>query len=196
MPQGGNKDYINALLVVAALITTVTFTSGFTIPGGFKDSTPNVGMANLITNPRLILFLIFDILALETSFLAVVSLILAQLGDPTLYQSSVRVAMISLYFAMYFMTLAFFFVMVIAAGNVRWLVYVIFCLIFSILTLAFSRFMPHLLLHYCGSSYKLMMPFVSFANSCDDDGHESPQFSAHKSEKISNNDQVEMSDTT
>ncbi|KAL9816295.1 putative ankyrin repeat-containing domain, PGG domain, protein accelerated cell death 6 [Arabidopsis thaliana] len=114
-PKGGrNKDYINALLVVAALIATVTFTAGFTIPGGYRSSTPNLGMANLATNTRLLLFLIYDILALEISFVAVVSLILAQLGDPALYQSFARVAMALVCLAIYFMSLAFFVAMVIA----------------------------------------------------------------------------------
>ncbi|XP_018512602.1 protein ACCELERATED CELL DEATH 6 isoform X2 [Brassica rapa] len=42
-----NKDYVNTLLVVSALVATVTFAAGFTIPGGFNSSGPNSGRATL-----------------------------------------------------------------------------------------------------------------------------------------------------
>ncbi|CAN7031377.1 hypothetical protein IGI04_030914 [Brassica rapa subsp. trilocularis] len=41
-----SKDYANTLLVVAALIATVTFAAGFTIPGGFNNSTPKLAIGN------------------------------------------------------------------------------------------------------------------------------------------------------
>ncbi|EOA23108.1 hypothetical protein CARUB_v10003901mg [Capsella rubella] len=193
-PMGGaNKDFINALLVVAALIATVTFTAGFTIPGGFRSSTPNLGMANLVTNPRLILFLIFDISALGTSFFAVISLILAQLGDPALYQSSVRTAMTSVYFAIYFMSLAFFSAMVIAAGNVIWLIVVLYLSSMPFLSVMFSLFFPHfLLLRVTGSPSwlgKFLGVYVASAND-DDESYQSS--SANKSVKILGNDNVEI----
>ncbi|CAL9233135.1 unnamed protein product, partial [Arabidopsis halleri] len=130
------------------LIATVTFTAGFTLPGGFKSSTPNLGMANLATNPGLFLFLLYDILALETSFVAVVSLILAQLGDPALYQSTVRLAMASVCVSIYSMSLAFLVAMVIAAGNVIWLIVFFIILILPFIGVIISMFFPHFVLHY------------------------------------------------
>ncbi|CAA7047016.1 unnamed protein product [Microthlaspi erraticum] len=126
MIREGNKEYINALLLVAALVATVTFAAGFTIPGGFNSSAPNLGMPTLATDSRLIIFLIFDMVAMQCSVVAVVSLMWAQLGDPALRSTSLNVALKSLHFALESMVLAFLFGMVIAAGNINWLVVVIY----------------------------------------------------------------------
>ncbi|KAL9285588.1 putative ankyrin repeat-containing domain, PGG domain, protein accelerated cell death 6 [Arabidopsis thaliana] len=45
-----NKDYVSTLLVVAALVATVTFAAGFTIPGGFNSSGSYLGRATLASD--------------------------------------------------------------------------------------------------------------------------------------------------
>ncbi|XP_023636792.1 protein ACCELERATED CELL DEATH 6 isoform X2 [Capsella rubella] len=127
--DGGNKDYINALLVVAALIATVTFTAGFTIPGGVRSSNPNLGMANLA-------------------------------------------AMLCLYLAIYFMSFAFFFAMVIVAGNATWLLSIYIYLTIPTLMLMLSTFIPHALLHRSGFRSRLLWFLVYLGNSIDDGGNQ------------------------
>ncbi|XP_047268828.1 uncharacterized protein LOC124898812 [Capsicum annuum] len=60
-------------LVVAALLMTVTFTAGFTLPGGFESNTnsPNKGMAILLRRTAFRAFVISDVIAFARSTAAV-----------------------------------------------------------------------------------------------------------------------------
>ncbi|PHU18696.1 hypothetical protein BC332_14391 [Capsicum chinense] len=60
-------------LVVAALLMTVTFTAGFTLPGGFESDTnsPNKGMAILLRRTTFRAFVISDVIAFACSTAAV-----------------------------------------------------------------------------------------------------------------------------
>ncbi|WZY82943.1 hypothetical protein YC2023_029327 [Brassica napus] len=101
------KDHINALLLVAALVATVTFAAGFTIPGGFNSSAPNMGMAVLAYDSTLFFFLVLDTLAMQSSVVAIVALIWAQLGDPAIVHRAFHLALPSLFLALLSMSWAF-----------------------------------------------------------------------------------------
>ncbi|KAM3236422.1 hypothetical protein P3L10_016459 [Capsicum annuum] len=60
-------------LVVASLLMTVTFTAGFTLPGGFESDTnsPNKGMAILLRRTAFHAFVISDVIAFACSAAAV-----------------------------------------------------------------------------------------------------------------------------
>ena len=58
-------------LVVAALIATVTFTAGFTVPGGFKSGGVDEGMAALSKRTAFRVFLIANTLAFGLSITSV-----------------------------------------------------------------------------------------------------------------------------
>ncbi|CAL9225320.1 unnamed protein product [Arabidopsis halleri] len=122
-----NRDYVNTLLLVAALVATMTFAAGFTIPGGFNSDTekPNLGRATLAKNPTLFIFLLFDILAMQSSVATICSLIWAQLGDPLLIRESLHVALPLLLFSLLCMPMAFLFGVITAIGYVKWLLVII-----------------------------------------------------------------------
>ncbi|XP_021718502.1 protein ACCELERATED CELL DEATH 6-like isoform X1 [Chenopodium quinoa] len=86
------KERINTLLLVATLVATVTFASGFTVPGGFNNNNPKVGMATLAHKCAFQVFVITNTIAMYTSILTMVTLIWAQLDE-------LRLVLLSLDFA-------------------------------------------------------------------------------------------------
>ncbi|XP_027098720.2 protein ACCELERATED CELL DEATH 6 isoform X1 [Coffea arabica] len=67
-----SKRKDDTYLIVAALIVTVTFAAGFTVPGGYESSDgPNKGMAVLRHKPSFIVFVIADMIALAYASAAV-----------------------------------------------------------------------------------------------------------------------------
>ncbi|KNA14728.1 hypothetical protein SOVF_104960 isoform B [Spinacia oleracea] len=87
------KERINTLLLVATLVATVTFTSGFTVPGGYNNNKPNEGMATLAHKCAFQVFVISNTIAMYTAILTAVTLIWAQLDD-------LRLVLLSLDFAL------------------------------------------------------------------------------------------------
>ena len=154
-----NKDYVNTLLVVAALVATVTFAAGFTIPGGFNSSGPNLGMATLASDRKLLYFMIFDILAMQSSILTIATLIWAQLGDPALVQRSINVALPLLFFSLLCMPVAFYCGVFVAFAHVKGLV--IFLTIASVIFVFLMIFVlgPHVILQIPGIP-KILGPYI------------------------------------
>ncbi|XP_042496827.1 protein ACCELERATED CELL DEATH 6-like [Macadamia integrifolia] len=75
------KGRFDTLVLVATLIFTVTFTAGFTAPGGFNSDGPYKGMATLFRKPLFDLFVICNTMAFYLSIVIVVNNICAQLAD-------------------------------------------------------------------------------------------------------------------
>ncbi|XP_024009935.1 protein ACCELERATED CELL DEATH 6 [Eutrema salsugineum] len=186
-----NKDYINTLLVVAALVATVTFAAGFTIPGGFNSSDPNLGMATLANDTKLVAFMVFDILAMQSSIVTIATLIWAQLGDPALVQRSLIVALPSLFLALLCMPGAFYFGVLVVFAQVKGLV--IFLSISSVIFFFIMLFVlgPHVLLQIPGIPAYFGIYFVPFVWLLDEDA------SAHASAtKISSKNLIEKQEST
>ncbi|AEE83437.1 ankyrin repeat family protein [Arabidopsis thaliana] len=143
-----NRHYVNALLVVAALVATVTFAAGFTIPGGYiSDSKkPNLGRATLATNPTLFIFLLFDILAMQSSVATICTLIWAQLGDLALILKSLHVALPLLLFSLLCMPVAFLFGVITAIAHVKWLLVTISIISGGFFLFAIFILGPHVML--------------------------------------------------
>ncbi|AEE82324.2 Ankyrin repeat family protein [Arabidopsis thaliana] len=104
---GKYKDRVNTLLLVATLVATMTFTAGFTLPGGYNGSVPNFGMATLAKKTAFQVFLVFDTLAMYCSIITIVALIWAQLGDLSLIMKAFNLALPLLGLALTSMSIAF-----------------------------------------------------------------------------------------
>lgn len=180
-----NKDYVNTLLVVAALVATVTFAAGFTIPGGFNSSEPNQGLPTLAGDRKLTYFMVFDILAMQSSIVTIATLIWAQLGDPALVHTSLNVALPSLFFALLCMPVAFYFGVFVVFARVKGLV--IFLDVASAVFIFLMLFLlgPHVLLRIPGIPAAFGAYFVLFVLLVDDDHHEQASPAKISSEEAS-----------
>ncbi|XP_033135858.1 protein ACCELERATED CELL DEATH 6 [Brassica rapa] len=180
-----NKDYVNTLLVVAALVATVTFAAGFTIPGGFNSSEPNQGLPTLAGDRKLTYFMVFDILAMQSSIVTIATLIWAQLGDPALVHTSLNVALPSLFFALLCMPAAFYFGVFVVFARVKGLV--IFLDVASAVFIFLMLFLlgPHVLLRIPGIPAAFGAYFVLFVLLVDDDHHEQASPAKISSEEAS-----------
>ncbi|XP_074309096.1 protein ACCELERATED CELL DEATH 6-like [Silene latifolia] len=101
------KERINTLLIISTLIATVTFASGFTVPGGYNNSNPKQGMATLDHKWAFQVFAITNTIAMYTSILAMVTLIWAHLDDVRLILVSLNVALPLIGTALSMMSVAF-----------------------------------------------------------------------------------------
>ncbi|KAJ0779931.1 putative ankyrin repeat-containing domain, PGG domain, ankyrin repeat-containing domain superfamily [Helianthus annuus] len=107
-----NMDYcksrVNTLLLVAALVATVTFAAGFTMPGGYNSSdSQHAGMVTMQHKTRFRIFVICDSIAVYSSIIVTVMLMWAQLGDLNLMLNALRKAQRLLGLSLGMMSLAF-----------------------------------------------------------------------------------------
>ncbi|XP_058087969.1 protein ACCELERATED CELL DEATH 6-like [Magnolia sinica] len=98
------KAMANTILVVAALIATVTFAAAFTLPGGYSEDSHK---ANLTTNLFFKLFIISDTTGLFSSITVSFLLIRVGIGDQDLLVRTLRFAMEMTLVAVGSMALAF-----------------------------------------------------------------------------------------
>ncbi|KAG7542956.1 PGG domain [Arabidopsis thaliana x Arabidopsis arenosa] len=157
-----HRDYVNTLLLVAALVATVTFAAGFTVPGGFNSNAenPNLGRATLASNPTLFIFLLLDILAMQCSVATIAILIWAQSGDPKLILSSLHVALPLLLIALLSMPLAFLFGVITAIGHMTWLLVTICIIWYLFFFWAIFILGPHVMLQRSHVSPNLAGDFL------------------------------------
>lgn len=101
------KSRVNTLLLVSALVATVTFAAGFTMPGGYNSSGPRVGMVSMLHKTKFRLFVICDSIAVYSSIIVTVWLMWAQLGDLNLMLNALRKAQRLLGLSLAMMSLAF-----------------------------------------------------------------------------------------
>ena len=140
------KDRVNTLLLVSTLVATVTFAAGFTMPGGYNSSDPNVGMAALLMRNMFHMFVICNTTAMYTSILAAIILIWAQLGDLNVMDTALRFALPFLGLALTAMSLGFMAGVYLVVSNLHWLAIVvviigIICLV-GLLVPFFLLFLP------------------------------------------------------
>ncbi|XP_057529521.1 uncharacterized protein LOC130808092 isoform X1 [Amaranthus tricolor] len=91
-------DVRNTLSVVAALLATITFTAGFTLPGGFNQEN---GEAILAKKAAFLIFIISDTVAMCCSMLVLICLIWSMVYDSNkslfLIDRSMTLLMVALY---------------------------------------------------------------------------------------------------
>ncbi|KAA8525049.1 hypothetical protein F0562_011457 [Nyssa sinensis] len=115
------REMVTAVLLVATLVATVTFTAGFSIPGGYKNSEPDQGIATMLQKVKFQEFVICDSIAMYSSIIVAVTLIWAQLGDLSSMHVALKVALPLLGIALAMMSIAFMAGVYLVVSKLSWL---------------------------------------------------------------------------
>ncbi|KAF8025230.1 hypothetical protein BT93_F2159 [Corymbia citriodora subsp. variegata] len=119
------RDSINTLLVVAALVTTVTFTAGFAVPGGLNGSDTaskdDRGMATLLDDRLFQAFVICNSIAMICSMTSVAVFMLAYVTEFHLSMFGCQLAGGLLGISLPIMSAAFSIGVTLTIGKLPWL---------------------------------------------------------------------------
>ncbi|KAK3417527.1 hypothetical protein EUGRSUZ_H03467 [Eucalyptus grandis] len=94
-------------IVMATLIASVTFTAGFSVPGGYNSSEPNAGIATLLNKLIYDVFVICNSIALYSSIIAAVILLWMQMDDSHATPHTLRYARLPLLIALVTMSVTY-----------------------------------------------------------------------------------------
>lgn len=141
-PTTKYKERLNTLLMVSTLVATVTFASGFTVPGGYNQDNPDIGMAVLAHRCAFQVFVISNTIALFCSILAAVTLIWAHLDDLRLILLALDFAIPLLGIALIMMCVAFMAGLYVTLHTQLWLGIVVLVMGGGFLGAVFLFFVP------------------------------------------------------
>ncbi|XP_039160964.1 protein ACCELERATED CELL DEATH 6-like [Eucalyptus grandis] len=117
------EEAINTLLVVATLVTTVTFTAGFAVPGGLNSSDmaskDDRGVATMLGNRKFQEFVICNTFAMFCSMTSVVVLMLAYLSHLKLFYFKLALKLLGM--SLPAMSYAFLIGVNLTVGKLPWL---------------------------------------------------------------------------
>ncbi|KAF8008203.1 hypothetical protein BT93_K2007 [Corymbia citriodora subsp. variegata] len=124
------NEAINTRLVVAALDATVTFTAGFTVPGGFNGwdtaSKEERGVAVMLDKRMFQFFAICNAIAMFCSMIAVIHLMMAQQSDYHKAIAALVHSLAPLRIALLAMSIAFLTGVTLTIAKLPWLANTIF----------------------------------------------------------------------
>ncbi|KAK6919046.1 Ankyrin repeat [Dillenia turbinata] len=136
------KEKINNILLVATLIATITFTAGFTLPGGVNVFEPNAGTATMLRNWHFSVFVLCDNIAMYSSVIVAITLIWAQLGDIYLAHTALKLAFPLLGLSLATMSFAFASGAYLVVSDLHWLADLIWTLGLLFLLVLVLIFVP------------------------------------------------------
>ncbi|KAM4111071.1 hypothetical protein ACJW30_05G040500 [Castanea mollissima] len=122
MKLHSDKDRVGTLLLVAALVATVTFAAAFTVPGGYNGSG---GVATFLEKQMFQVFVICNTIAMYSAIAVVVTLIWAQLGDLNLVIAALKFAVPIFGLALTMVSVAFMVGNYLVLRNLNWLAYLV-----------------------------------------------------------------------
>ncbi|CAN6703170.1 unnamed protein product [Malus baccata var. baccata] len=110
---------VNNLLLVSTLVATVTFTAGFTMPGGYMSSGSDQGKSAMVTKWPFRVFLVCNTIAMYSSITVAIGLLWAQTGDMS--YACAKIGLPILGGALSMMLVAFMAGVALVTSNLSWL---------------------------------------------------------------------------
>ncbi|CDP14767.1 unnamed protein product [Coffea canephora] len=157
------RDKVNVILLVATLVATVTFSAGFAMPGGYKNSDPSQGIANMLEKVKFQEFVICDSLAMYSSIAVAVMLLWAQLGDQKSMHVALKLALPLLGIALAMMSIAFTAGVYLVVSKLNWLAHFVLFMGLNFVIVLVLLFLP---LCFLGSSNYHRFRFLSYCPFC------------------------------
>ncbi|KAK6241692.1 protein of unknown function DUF3447 - like 10 [Theobroma cacao] len=151
------KENVNVILLVSTLVATVTFSAGFTIPGGDNNSSPDEGSAIMLRERMFQLFVICNTMAMYSSIIIDVTLIWAQLIDLGLVFFALKLAVPLLGVALTMMSIAFMAGLYLVVSKLSWLASVVLSLWLIFLVMLAAIFIP-----LCCSASCYILRYISY----------------------------------
>ncbi|XP_042484787.1 protein ACCELERATED CELL DEATH 6-like [Macadamia integrifolia] len=159
------KDRFDTFVVVATLISSVTFTAGFTIPGGLNSDGPEKGMATLLRNDAFIFFVVYNTIAFYLSIAVVLNIIWEQWGDDRSLILAVNLSLQLLTIALTMMAMAFGAGLYTVIRELHWLAFLVLIIgeITAFVFLAISLFYYAILLLLFAVPYMPKNPVLRYS---------------------------------
>ncbi|KAL3714435.1 hypothetical protein ACJRO7_006371 [Eucalyptus globulus] len=141
------RDHVNTLSVIMALVASVTFTSGLSVPGGYNGSDGDAGVPLLLHKAMYKVFVTCNAIALYSSIMALVLLFMSSLNDPYMKRLAIVLSLYPLTITFFTMPLAFMAGVYVTETKVAWLSIFLLVLgsvaLFGIWCLLFLRGVPY-----------------------------------------------------
>ncbi|KAF7849819.1 hypothetical protein BT93_L0256 [Corymbia citriodora subsp. variegata] len=154
------KSRAEVRMIVATLIAGVTFAAGFSVPGGYNGSEPDIGIATLLNKPMYDVFVICNSIAMYNSIIAVTILLWTQINDPHAVFRALGMTRLPLLIALATMSMAFTAGVYVTISKRAWIAVValiIGIIAFSvILILYIALFVP------LGYKCRLVQPYADY----------------------------------
>ncbi|XP_056162979.1 protein ACCELERATED CELL DEATH 6-like [Syzygium oleosum] len=152
------RDIADSFAVVLALVASVTFTSGFSVPGGYNGSEGDAGIPILLHKAMYNVFVICNSIAMYSSITALAVLIWYRVNDPSVGQTVIFLSILPLWTTLLAMPLAFMAGIYVTVSKLTWLS--IFGLVLGSVALL-TIFDIFMLIHIpLGSRHPLIRPFT------------------------------------
>ncbi|XVE66194.1 hypothetical protein DITRI_Ditri08aG0061000 [Diplodiscus trichospermus] len=171
------KESVNVVLLVSTLVATVTFSAGFTIPGGDNNSGPDEGAAIMLRERMFHLFVICNTMAMYSSIIVAITVICAQLIDLCLVFFALKLALPLLGVALTMMSIAFMTGLHLVVSKLSWLACVVLLMWLVFLVMLAAIFVPlccsvNRNILRCISYYPFRLMLYTFGSHEDDDSEE------------------------
>ncbi|XWS54175.1 hypothetical protein CRYUN_Cryun10bG0067200 [Craigia yunnanensis] len=171
------KESVNLVILISTLIVTVTFSAGFTIPGGDNNSSSDEGAAIMLRERMFHLFVICNTIAMYSSVIVAVTLIWAQLIDLGLVFFALKLALPLLGVALIMMSIAFMTGLHLVVSKLSWLACVVLFMWLIFLVMLAAIFVPlccsvNCYILRCISYHPFRLMLYTFGSDEDDDSEE------------------------